>query len=104
MTTLLLCALARETLRFAPMKFLRPLLALALLLILIVAVCLWWNTPSRVDMSNYAPADSLVYVEFNNLEDVANAIQHSEAWQSATTITKTKPAAQNQLLHAAARA
>jgi len=55
-------------------------------------------------MSNYAPADSLVYVEFNNLEDVANAIQHSEAWQSATTITKTKPAAQNQLLHAAARA
>ena len=53
------------------MKFLRPLLALAVLLILIVAVCLWWSTPSRVDMANYAPADSLVYVEFNNLEDVA---------------------------------
>ena len=86
------------------MKFLRPLLALAVLLILIVAISLWWNTPTRVDMANYAPADSIVYVEFNNLEDVANAIQHSEAWQSATTITKTKPAAQNQLLHAAARA
>ena len=86
------------------MKFLRPLVALVLLLILIVAVWLWWNTPSRVDMANYAPADSLVYVEFNNLEDVANAIQHSEAWQSATTITKTKPASQNRLLHAAARA
>jgi hypothetical protein len=86
------------------MKFLRPLLALALLLILIVAVCLWWSTPSRVDMANYAPADSLVYVEFNNLEDVATAIQHSEAWQSAATITQSKPAPQNRLMRTAARA
>ena len=86
------------------MKFLRPLLALALLLILIVAVCLWWSTPSRVDMANYAPADSLVYVEFNNLEDVANAIQHSEAWQSAATITQSKPAPQNRLMRTAVRA
>src|ERR1041384_5079923 len=86
------------------MKFLRRLLALALLLILIVAVCLWWNTPSRVDMANYAPADSLVYVEFNNLEDVANAIQHSEVWQSAATIIKTKPLTQNRFIRTAARA
>lgn len=86
------------------MKFLRPLLALALLLILIVAVCLWWSTPSRVDMANYAPADSLVYVEFNNLEDVATAIQHSEAWQSAATITQSKPAPQNRLMRTAVRA
>ncbi|HEV8187442.1 MAG TPA: hypothetical protein VGP83_06825 [Pyrinomonadaceae bacterium] len=86
------------------MKFLRPLLALAVLLILIVAVCLWWSTPSRVDMANYAPADSLVYVEFNNLEDVATAIQHSEAWQSAATITQSKPAPQNRLMRTAARA
>src|ERR1044071_6854686 len=86
------------------MKFLRPLLALALLLIIIVAILLWWSTPSRVDMANYAPADSLVYVEFNNPEDVATAIQHSEAWQSAATITNTKPAPQNRLLRTAARA
>ena len=86
------------------MKFLRPLVALALLLILIVAISLWWNTPSRVDMANYAPADSIVYVEFNNLEDVANAIQHSEAWQSAATITKSKPVPQNRLMRTAARA
>ena len=86
------------------MKFLRPLLALAVLLILIVAISLWWNTPSRVDMANYAPADSIVYVEFNNLEDVANAIQHSEVWQSAATITKSKPIPQNRLMRAAARA
>ena len=86
------------------MKFLRPLLALALLLILLVGVWLWWNTPSRVDMANYAPADSLVYVEFNNLEDVANAIQHSEVWQSVATITKSKPVPQNRLMRTAARA
>lgn len=86
------------------MKFLRPLLALALLLILLVGVWLWWSTPTRVDMANYAPADSIVYVEFNNLEDVANAIQNSEVWQSAATITNTKPAPQNRLLRTAARA
>jgi hypothetical protein len=55
-------------------------------------------------MANYAPADSLVYVEFNNLEDVANAIQHSGAWQSAATITQTKPAAPNRFMRTAARA
>ena len=86
------------------MKFLRPLLALALLLILIVGVWLWWSLPTKVDMANYAPADSLVYVEFNNLEAVAHAIQDSDAWQAAAGITKTNPATQNRLLRTAARA
>jgi hypothetical protein len=86
------------------MKLLRPLLALALLLILIVAVWLWWSLPSKVDMSNYAPADSIVYVEFNNLEGVARAIQHSEAWQAAAAITQAKPAPQNRFVRTAARA
>ena len=86
------------------MKFLRPLVVLVLLLILIVAVWLWWNTPSRVDMANYAPADSLVYVEFNNLDEVAQAIQHSEAWQATSVITNSKPATQNRLMRFAARA
>ena len=52
------------------MKFFRPLLALALLVVLIGAAWLWWSLPSRVDMADYAPADSLVYVEFNNLAEV----------------------------------
>src|SRR4030095_8437374 len=86
------------------MKFLRPLLALALLLIIIVAVWLWWTLPTKVDMANYAPADSLVYVEFNNLEGVAQAIQQSEVWHATAGITKNKPATQNRLLHTAARA
>src|SRR6201988_4529435 len=86
------------------MKFLRPLVALVLLLILIVAVWLWWSLPTKVDMANYAPADSLVYVEFNNLEGAAQAIQHSGAWQAAAGITKNQPATQNRLLRTAARA
>jgi hypothetical protein len=86
------------------MKFLRPLLALVVLLILIVAIWLWWSLPTRVDMANYAPADSLVYVEFNDLEQVTQAIQHSEAWQAAANITKSRPATQNRLMRTAARA
>ena len=76
-----------KKLRFAAMKFLRPLLALVLLLILIVAAWLWWTLPSKVDMADYAPADSLVYVEFNNLTEVVQAIQQSDVWQAAAPIT-----------------
>lgn len=86
------------------MKFPRPLLALALLAILIGAAWLWWALPSTVDMADYAPADSLVYVEFNNLAEVAQAIQHSDVWKAAAPITNSKTASQNRLLTAAARA
>lgn len=86
------------------MKFLRPLLALVSLLTLIVGIWLWWSTPSKVDMANYAPADSIVYVEFNNLESVAQAIQQAEAWQAAAGITHSTPASPNRFMRAAARA
>lgn len=86
------------------MKFLRLLVALALLTILIGAAWLWWSLPSRVDMADYAPADSLVYVEFNNLAGVAQAIQHSDVWQAAAPITQSKPASSNRVMATAARA
>ncbi|HYK20861.1 MAG TPA: hypothetical protein VEV42_09010, partial [Pyrinomonadaceae bacterium] len=86
------------------MKFLRPLLALTLLLIVIGAVWLWWSIPARVDMADYAPADALLYVEFNNLASVAQAIQNSDAWQATAPITHSKTAQQNRLMTAAARA
>ena len=65
------------------MKFLRPLLVLLLLAVLLIGVWLWWSFPRRVDMADYAPADSIVYVEFNNLAAVAQAIQNSDVWQAA---------------------
>jgi hypothetical protein len=86
------------------MKFLRPLLAVGLLVILLVAVWLWWSLPSKVDMADYAPADSLVYVEFNNPAAVVQAIQHSNLWQAAAPITQSKPPSQNRFAAAAARA
>jgi len=86
------------------MKFLRPLLAVALLVIVLVAVWLWWSLPSKVDMADYAPADSLVYVEFNNPAAVVQAIQHSNLWQAAAPITHSKPPSQNRFATAAARA
>jgi hypothetical protein len=86
------------------MKFLRPLLAVAFLLILIGAAWLWWTLPSTVDMADYAPADSLVYVEFNNLAAVAQAIQNTDAWRAAAPITQTKTTSRNRLMITAARA
>ena len=86
------------------MKFLRPLLAAALLVIVLVAVWLWWSLPSKVDMADYAPADSLVYIEINNPAAVVQAIQHSNLWQAAAPITQSKPASQNRFAAAAARA
>ena len=62
------------------------------------------DLPSRVDMADYAPADSLVYVEFNNLAAVAQAIQHSDVWQAAAPITQSKPVSRNRIMTTAARA
>ncbi|HEY0366700.1 MAG TPA: hypothetical protein VGC73_09520, partial [Pyrinomonadaceae bacterium] len=86
------------------MKFWRPLLALVLLIIVVGLAWLWWSLPRTVDMADYAPADSIVYVEFNNLAAVAHAIQHSEAWQAAAPITQSRTATQNPFLNTAARA
>ena len=86
------------------MRFFRPLLAVALLLILLVAVWLWWSLPSPVDMAGYAPADALVYVEFNDPVNVVRAIQNSDVWQAAAPITQSKTASPNRVMTAAARA
>jgi hypothetical protein len=86
------------------MKLLRPVLVLVLLVIVVVGVWLWWSLPARVDMADYAPANSIVYVEFNNLAAVAQAIQTNEVWQAAASVTQTKPATQNRLMNTVARA
>src|ERR1041385_6096198 len=86
------------------MKFSRPWLALVSLLIVLVAVVLWWSIPSKVDMADYAPADSLVYVEFNSPAAVVQAIQNSNVWQAAAGITQTKAPSANRFSATAARA
>jgi hypothetical protein len=68
------------------MKILRPLVVLVLLTILIAIVTFWWNRPARVDMAAYVPADSLVYIEVNSLNDVTQAIQSTTAWKAASEV------------------
>ncbi|HEY8414028.1 MAG TPA: hypothetical protein VIK76_21590 [Pyrinomonadaceae bacterium] len=86
------------------MKRLRLVLGLVLLVIVLVAAWLWFNVPGKVDLATYAPADSMLYVEFNSLADVAHAIQYTDVWQAAAPITHSKAATDNRLLTAAARA
>src|SRR5215207_9673073 len=85
------------------MRFLRPLLALVLLAVLAVAAWLWWSLPSAVDVAEYAPADSLVYVEFNDPVRVVQAIQNSDVWQAASP-TQSNTTSPNRVMRAAARA
>lgn len=47
-----------------------------------VALLLWWNRPQPVEMTDYAPADALVYVEANDLPQIATAITSTSAWRS----------------------
>lgn len=85
------------------MKRLRIVLAVILLGILGAAAWLWFNIPTQTDLADYAPADSLLYVEFNDLNKVARAIQHTDVWQAAGPITQSTPRSENRLLTSAAR-
>lgn len=86
------------------MKLVRIILVLVLLGILIAAAGIWFNLPATTDLADYAPADSIVYVEFNSLADVARTIQHADAWKAAAPITGTGLNADNRLFTTAARA
>ena len=86
------------------MKRLRIVLGVVLLGILVAAGWFWFNIPTKVDLADYAPADSLVYLEFNDLSKVARAIQHTEVWQATAPITQSTPRTENRLFTAAARA
>src|SRR5688572_19371642 len=73
------------------MKRLRLLLTIVVLLILVVATLLWWNRPGRVDMAAYAPADSVVYLEFNSLTELARAIEENKIWKALAPVAGSNP-------------
>jgi hypothetical protein len=54
---------------------------LALLSLALVTLWVIWVTPKPVDMSSFAPTNSLVYLELNRPLDVMDALQRTEAWQ-----------------------
>jgi hypothetical protein len=57
--------------------------ALILLLVLVAFGAAWvlWNRTPRAEMSAYVPAESLAFVEVNDLIGVANGITGTEAWR-----------------------
>lgn len=64
------------------MNFLRKFFFALGLLVIILAVWLWWNRPQKVDMAGYVPADSLIYLEANSLPEIAGEITQTDAWKS----------------------
>ena len=88
----------------AEMKFLRTSLVLLVVLLLIGAAWLWFNRPSPVDLANYAPADSLLYVELNKPSEVARAIQETDVWKAVAPITRSQAGSNNRFAMMAARA
>jgi len=58
------------------------LLLAAVGLALLAALWLWWNHPRPADMAGYVPADSLIYIEANDLPGIAGGIVSTDAWQA----------------------
>ena len=65
----------------------RIFLIAALLLTAIVGAWLWWVRPQAVDMSAYAPADSLAYLEANNPTDIVDTLANTDAWKLVDEVT-----------------
>ncbi|HSE24672.1 MAG TPA: hypothetical protein VLB68_23615 [Pyrinomonadaceae bacterium] len=54
--------------------------------------------PSKVDMADYVPADSIVYLEFNSVTDLVNAIEQSDAWRATASMTGYSTGGSNKVL------
>ena len=74
-------------------------IAIAAAILLIFAVALFWFLrPHQADLSTYAPAESLVYLEANSLTNVASALGNTEGWKRLSAVVETKPSWPSPLL------
>ncbi|HKR59015.1 MAG TPA: hypothetical protein VJS64_04720, partial [Pyrinomonadaceae bacterium] len=63
------------------MRTLRRAVVVAALLLVFAFIGIWFNRPQRIDMSVYAPASALVYLESDSLMDVADGIASTDSWK-----------------------
>src|SRR5687767_6492822 len=63
------------------MTRLRILMLITLLPLFTGVVWLLWVRPKPVDMAQFAPANSLLYLEVNAPVDVLNALTNTDAWK-----------------------
>lgn len=70
----------------------RWVLLFAVLLLTVVGAWLWWVRPKNVDMTTYAPADSLLYLESNRPIEVVDAITGTQAWKALATADQSQSA------------
>ena len=76
------CSYLSLKIRCQVMKLFRVVLAAGFLALIVAVAWLALNRPRDSDMANYAPADSLVYVESNSLLEIADSIAGTDAWRA----------------------
>lgn len=67
------------------MLILRRLVILLLALTALFSVWVWWNRPQKVDMSTYAPDDSIAYFEANDLALILKGMTDTTAWKNLSS-------------------
>jgi hypothetical protein len=70
------------------MNWLRRLIAAIVLVVFVAVAWIWWNHPTPTDLAQYAPADSLAYLEANDIIGTANAITSTDAWRQFAPLLK----------------
>jgi len=63
------------------MKLIWRVVIASLFIIVMLAILVWWNLPRKVDMAEYAPADSFVYLQVASLSQLATALEQNETWK-----------------------
>lgn len=68
------------------MRRLTTLRRATILTVFVAVACsagwLYWNRPTKTDLSMYAPADCLAFLEANDLAGLAAGVEETQAWKS----------------------
>ena len=68
------------------MRRLRKLRRIAILLLIAILVgfagWIYWNRVQTANLTAWAPADSLAYVEVNDLSEIVRGVEQTTAWKS----------------------